>query len=154
MAPKTGKDMYLYYNSGTHASPTWVDIDEVGDVSIDGLSRTIAELKRRAKDFTKGLPGLLSLMTVTFTLLHGLNATVFTALIGYFFAGTVKEYAIMDGSITVAGSQGLRSAFLISEFPFNQPLEDVAGHEVKLSGAYWEEPAGTEIDPDWYTYTT
>lgn len=151
MPPMTGAKMKMYINTGTVAIPVWTEISEVGDVAIDGLSRTVAELKRRAKEFTKGLPGLIGLITASFTLHHGLGAANFTTIQTAFFAGTIKEWAFMNGAITGSGNQGLRCPFLISDFPWNQPLEEASGHEVKLSGAYMEEPAGTEIDPSWYT---
>jgi len=145
--------MYLYRNTGSYTTPTWSEIDEVGDVSISDLSRGTAELKRRASDFTKNLATLIQAISIEFRLHHGLDATTFSALVTNFFAGTVQEFAIMDGPIATAGSQGLRCPCLIEQFPWDQPLEDVSGHDVRLTTAYWESPAGTEVDPVWYTAT-
>jgi len=150
MLPKTGRDCKLYYNTGTVATPVWTEIDEVADVSVDGLERSIAELKRRAKQFTKGLAGLIGMITAGFTLQHGLKPAVFGALITLFFDGTPKEWLIANGDVTVDGTQGLRCPFILSSFPWNQPLEDVSGHECKLSGAYMEDEADDEVDPEWY----
>lgn len=151
MLPKTGRDCKLYYNAGTVAVPVWTEVAEVSDVSIDGLERAVAELKRRANQFTKGLAGLIGMITAGFTLQHGLGATVFTALITNFFAGTPQEWLIANGDVTTAGTQGLRCPFLLSGFPWNQPLEEVSGHECKLSGAYMEDELDAEVDPEWYT---
>ncbi len=150
MSAKTGAQMNLYYNSGTHASPTWVEIEEVGDVSIADFSMGIAELKRRGNSFTKGLATLLQQIAIEFRLIHGVGATVFDTLRAAFLAGTVKEYAIMNGAIATSGTQGLRMFGIIEQFPWDQPLEDVSGHDVRVVCAYAEE-GGSEVDPDWYT---
>lgn len=153
--PSTGHPMKLYYNSVTdistaHASPTWVEVDEIGDVTIPDLSRGMAELKRRASDFTKNLATLIQSINVEFRLHHGLDPTTFDVLVAAFFAGTIMEWLILDHDEGVSGSQGLRMACLLEQFPWDQPLEDVSGHDIRLAVAYWESPAGTEVDPEWY----
>ena len=35
MGLKIGGDWKLYYNSGTNASPTWVEINLVGDINLN-----------------------------------------------------------------------------------------------------------------------
>lgn len=148
--PKTGHNMFLYRNTGTPGTPTWSLVDEVGDVSIPDLNRGLAELKRRANDFTKNLAALIQSIAVEFRLHHGLDATNFDAIRGNFFNGTTEEWAVMNGDITTSGSEGLRLPTLVENFPFDQPLEDVAGHDVRLAIAYMED-GGSEVDPSWYT---
>lgn len=148
MAAKTGHNMKLYINEGSVASPTWTEIAQVGDVSIPDLSRGVAELKRRGNDFTKNLASIIQSISVEFKMFHGLEATMFGTLQAAFFAATPYEYAVMDGDITVTGNQGLRLPALIEQFPWDQPLEDVSSHDVRLAVAYMED-SGTEIDPSW-----
>ena len=148
--PNVGHKMKLYRNTGTHASPAWSEVAEVGDVSIPDLSMGLAELKRRGSDFTKNLPTMIQSIAVEARLIHGLDTTTFAAIRTAFFAGDVEEYAVMDGDITVSGSQGLRVPALVEAFPWDQPLEDVSGHDIRLAVAYLEE-SGSEVDPDWYT---
>jgi len=148
-APATGHKLKLYRNTATIASPTWALVAEVGDVSIPDLSIGLAELKRRANQWTKNLASLFQTIALEFRLHHGLDATTFTALRTAFFAQTISEWAIMDGPIATAGSEGLRCPFLIEQFPWDQPLEDVNGHDVRLASAYMVE-SSTEVDPSWY----
>lgn len=150
LQPRTGKQMKMYRNTGTNASPTWVEVCEVGDVSIADLSMGVAELKRRCKLYTKNIASLIQTIAVEFRLHAGLGATNYSALVAAFFAGTVQEWAIMDDTITNTGAQGLRIPLLIEQFPFDQPLEDVAGHDVRLVTGFLLE-SSTEIDPTWYT---
>ncbi len=151
--PVTGADCFLYYDSGADgAGGAWQLIDEVGDVSFNaGLN--VAEMKRRAKRYTKNLASLYDSFTAEFTLIHGLNSAIFDALRGAFFARTVWEYAFMDGVDGTSASEGFRCPMIITQFPFNQPLEDVAGHQIQLSIAYMLDAGSEEIDPSWDTAT-
>lgn len=148
IGPRTGHDMKMYRNTGTVATPVWLLVDEVGDVSIPDLSRGLAELKRRANEFTKNLPSLIQSIAIEFRLHHGLDATNFDAIRTAFFAGTVEEWAIFNEAIATTDSEGLRIPVLVENFPWDQPLEDVSGHDVRLAVAYMEE-AAAEVDPAW-----
>lgn len=147
--PKTGHKMCMYRNTGNYASPTWALVAEVQDVSIPDLARGLAELKRRANGFTKNLATLIQSIAVEFRLHHGLGVTQFDAIRSAFFAGTANEWAIMDGPIATAGTEGLRCPFLVEQFPWDQPLEDVSGHDVRLAIAYMQSNSSVEIDPSW-----
>lgn len=150
MPALTGHSMKLYRNTGTVAIPVWSEVDEVGDVSIPDLTRGMAELKRRASDFTKNLASLIQSIAVEFRLHHGLDATNFDAIRANFFGAIIEEWAVMNGDIAITGNEGLRLPALVENFPWDQPLEDVSGHDMRLAVAYFEEPAGTEIDPVWF----
>lgn len=148
MSAKTGHKMKLYRNTGTVGSPVWSLVDEVGDVSIPDLSMGLAELKRRANNFTKNLATLIQSIAVEFRLHHGLDAANFDDIRANFFNGTPEEWAIMDGDIETAGSEGLRLPVLVEQFPWDQNLEDVSGHDVRLAIAYMES-GGSEVEPSW-----
>lgn len=146
--PKTGHKCKLYRNTGTVAVPVWAEIAEIGDVSIPDMSRGLAELKRRSTEFTKNLPNIIQSISIEFNFIHGLDATQFTALRAAFWAGTVEEYAIMDGAITAEANEGLRCPCVVENFPWNQPLEEVSQHDIRLTIGYMDESG--EVDPVWY----
>lgn len=153
--PKTGHRMKMYRNTGTYLVPVWSLVNEVGDVSIPDLKRGMAELKRRANDFTKNIASLIQSISIEFRMPSGLGLTTWAAMKANFFAGTAEEWAIMDGDIaTGLGAEGLRCPVLVEDFPWDQPLEDVAGYDFRLVCAYWESPAGTERDPVWLSIAT
>jgi hypothetical protein len=149
-SPKTGARMNLYY-SATFATPSWQLISEVEDVSIPDFTMGMAELKRRSSAYTKNLPTLIQTVSVEFKLWHGLGATAFGALRGYFLAGTAIAIAIMDGPVATPGSEGWKVPMLVEQFPWDQALEDVSSHDIRLVLAYMEDPAGTEVNPSWLT---
>lgn len=150
--PKTGYNMKLYRNTGTFASPTWVEIAEVGDVNLSDFTRQMAELKRRGKQFTKNLASLINSIVITFKLPFGLGASTYTYLRTAFLAGTAFEVAIMSGDITTPGEEGLRCPILLEQFPWNQALEEASGHDVQLKIAYMVS-GGSEVDPVWLVIT-
>lgn len=151
MAPRVGHKMKLYRNTGTAASPAWTEVAEIGDVSIPDLSMGLAELKRRANDYTKNLATMIQSIAVEFRMHFGLDATNFDAMRTNFFAGTIEEYLVYSGTQATSGEEGFRLPALIEQFPWDQPLEDVSGHDIRLAIAYYEEPADTEIEPAWET---
>lgn len=153
LGPKVGHDMYLYRGTGTYASPTWGLISQIGDVNIPELNMGLAELKRRANNFVKNLPTLVQSISVEFNLIHGLDATIFESMIEEFFDGTPRDWLILDGTSATSGAQGLRLPALIQNFPWNQPLEEVSDHQIRLACAYFPVSAGdpeVERDPEWY----
>jgi len=153
--PITGQKMKAYLNTGTHAVPVWSELTSIGDLSISDLSRNMAELKRRNNDFTKNLPSLFATIAIEFRLHFGLNKTVYDTIRGDIFAGTCREYAIMNGAIGTNGNQGLTIQAQVAQFPFDQGLENVAGHDVRLVTGYKEDEVnGGELDPYWYVVGT
>lgn len=150
--PKTGHQMYLYRNTGTTASPTWGLVDEIGDLSISDFTRGLAELKRRANNFTKNLPSLFQSIALEFRLHFGLDQTIYEGIRDDHMNGTPREYAIMANAIAY-DSVGLRCPFLVEQFPWDQSLEDVSGHDVRLAIAYMTS-GGSEVDPSWYSVPT
>jgi hypothetical protein len=147
--PKTGAKCKLYYNTGNNASPVWVLVDEIGDVSLTDFTKNTADLKRRASGHIKKLGSLFSAPTIEFRLHHGLSVVVFERIRDDFLAETVRQWAIANAAIATNGTQGLKFFGLTTEFPWDQPLEDVTGHDVKVVSTYAEE-SSTEVDPEWF----
>jgi hypothetical protein len=146
--PKTGHRMKLYRNTGTVAIPVWAEVGQIGDVSISDLTRLLAQLKRRASNFTVNLASILDSVGVEFRLHFGLGATEYTAIRTAFFAGTTAQWAIMSGDITVVGEEGLVMPAIVEQFPWDQALESVSGHDVRLASGYMVD-AGSDVDPEW-----
>lgn len=147
--PKVGQKCKLYANTGTTDTPVWAEISDIGDTTLDGLELGTAELKRRSSVWTKVLAALFSAFSLNTRLVHGLNKTRFDQIRTDFFARTAREYAVCNGPITSDGTEGFRFAGLLTQFPWDQPLEDVAGHDVVAQHAYYEDENGDEVDPSW-----
>lgn len=149
-SPRTGFNMALYLNTGTTSVPAYTLVSQIGDVSVSDLSRIMAQLKRRGNGFTKNLPAMLDSIAVEFRLHFGLGKTAYDLIRAAFFIATPYLWLILAGpGVNTTGNQGLSLPAIIEQFPWDQPLENVSGHDVRLACAYYEE-SGSEVDPFWF----
>lgn len=146
MALKIGNDLKLYYNTGTIAVPVWTEIKQVGDVTLD-LNVGEAEVDLRESTWILNLPAKITVgLNVAFASNPG--ATIFDALRGFFLNRTSKQFAIASGPIATAGTNYLKCVFFISSFPWAQPTQEMASHDMVLSPGYLED-AGALVEPSW-----
>lgn len=152
MPCEVGFDHKLYYNSATHASPTWVEVAQVGDLSADVLRR-LAEVLIRESRWPGNCVGSFD-ATITFPMLYNPGGTAFDALRTMFFANgssAHKQFYIADGASGTSGTQGLRIACVMENFPWKSNLNAPSMiDQVTLRPAYFEE-SGSRVEPDWYT---
>ena len=95
MANCIGFDGKMYYNTGTNAAPTWVEITGARDVSTSA-SADNPEISDRGSKFKKYCAGMLDLeTTVTVTYRNGDSALA--ALQGIFLNRGVVQIAVLDG---------------------------------------------------------
>lgn len=146
MTLKIGADFKLYYNTGTDASPTWVLVEIVGDVTVP-LSLSTAEIKLRASSWDLGLPARHS-AGFEFFLANDIDGTEWEALRGYFFSKTVVQYASTNGAIAASGVEYFSAFAHFEDFPWDQPLSEVSSHACKLALSYQVE-SGSLIEPSW-----
>ena len=151
MRARTGGQCYMYRSTGTYTTPVWTLVASVEDVNVSDLSRSLAEIKRRSSQFVSNLPALIQTIKLAFKHWFGIDSTNFTAMQSCFFGGNIEEWLVLDDLVATTGSQGLRCPMIVSQFNINEGIEDAVSIDVELSTAYWESPAGTAIDPSWYT---
>lgn len=144
-----GIDRKFYYNSGTDASPTYVEVDLVGDVSLDDFGAVDAEVPIRSSVYTLSLPARLKGFTWSLALAGDIAGAVYEVLRGYAFGRTQAQYADMSGNIIDSGEEGLKAYAFFTDFPFNAPLDDIGSTDATLKAGYFVE-TGTRIDPDWF----
>lgn len=138
--PTLGLDCKTYYNSGTNASPTWVEITDAIDVSFE-YGTTAVEIKSRASINMATLPGLIN-TGATFTLLHTLGTnTVRAALLAIVSGRTPKQFAFMDQAIATTGAIGLKAYMILEAMNGNQPLEEGMTWDITLKPAMFIESA-------------
>jgi len=150
LGPITGSDAYLYFNTGIEGTPVWQEVTEVTDVSFNASLNT-TEMKRRSHRYVKNLSTLYQPFTAEFTLVHGLDDTTFDLLIAAWTSRSVDEWLFFDAPKDNAAGEGYRCPMVITQFTFNQPLEDVSTHQVSLTSAYLYETVATEVEPSWAT---
>lgn len=146
--PVTGGECKLYYNTGTHASPTWVEVTRAINVNV-AINKDEADQKSRASGWA-GKKGTTKTLEFTFSYLKKQGTdTVFDTLQAAALAGTVKEYAVLDGAITVVGCQGIRAFCELFQLNDTQNLD--GSQEIEFVAKYtYTEESSASVEPDWY----
>ena len=146
MAAKTGLDCKLYRNTATWASPSWTLIGNIKDLT-QNLEKVTADVSTRGSVWRRKKTGLKD-GGIEFQMVWDTSDANFTAIQSAFLNDTTIELVALDGVITDAGNEGLRSDFEITAFSREEPLEDAVMVSVTA------EPAYTDNTPTWYTSTT
>jgi hypothetical protein len=147
--PVAGIDCKAYYNSATHATPTWVEIKKGINFSVPdyGVNQVAANSRESVNEaFVNGLVK----NGINFTYLHTRGPdTVRDALAGMVSGRTSKEFAIMDGGIALVGARGVRMYGNMEKFGYTQDLEGAQQYDASLKPAYVIE-ASAKVEPDMY----
>lgn len=131
-----GLSCKLYRNSATFATPTWVEIDEVQDVTV-GLDKNEGVIKKRGSGYELNLPGQKT-TAINFGFLHDdtTNTTSnFDVLRDAYFDDDIIDFLAIDGASGTSGSTGFRAECFVKNFSENEPLEDGVNHDVELKPA-------------------
>lgn len=151
--PLAGLDAKLYYNAGTTDTPTWTEVERARDVAISDFGVNQVEANSRESKWEAYVNGLIKL-GMTFTYLHSRGTdTVRDALLGMVTGRTAKEFAVMDGDITLDGAQGVRAYFNMEKFAPTQDLEGAQVWDASLKPAYRVE-SGSRVEPSYYVVSS
>jgi len=144
-----GQECKLYYNAGTRAARSWVEIKRAVDVTLN-LSKGDADTSRRESSWELKR-GALKQAGIDFGYRYKVGAdTVFDALLDSVLNNTPIELAAMDGDIATAGSQGLAMFCEIMQANRDEPLAD--GVSVAFTAAPTDhEEGGSLAEPEWLT---
>jgi len=135
MSIKLGMEAKLYRNTGTYEAPTWVEMTNVKDLTLN-LEKGEADVTTRANEGWRATAGTLKEGSVEFEMVWDPTDEGFTAVKDAWFNGTSIELAVMDGDITVDGTQGLRATFAVISFTRNEPLEEAMSVNVSVKPTY------------------
>ncbi|TXH48569.1 MAG: hypothetical protein E6Q97_24490 [Desulfurellales bacterium] len=134
-----GKNCKLYYNSGTYASPTWVEVKNVKDLTLT-LTYDEAEVSTRGggKQYE---PTLLD-SQIEFEMVRDTADSVQTALLAAFENQTVLDLAVAEGAIATNGTKYYRDDYKIFSSPHNEALADVKRIPLTFKPCYSENASG------------
>jgi len=144
MATRLGMDAKLYRNTGTYAAPTWVEVSNVKDVTLN-LEKGEADVTTRANAGWRATVGTLKDASIEFQMVWDTVDAGFDAIRQAFFGNTPLEFAVMDGDITDPDSEGLRATFDIFNFTRNEALEEAILVDVSIKPTY------ADNAPEWIT---
>jgi len=135
VATKLGLDAKLYRNTGAPGSETWVEIGNVKDVTLS-LEKGEADVTTRANAGWRATVGTLKDASVEFQMVWDNDDAHFEAIRDAFLGNAPIEFAVMDGEMWDAASQGLRATFDIFNFTRNETLEEAIMVDVTLKPTY------------------
>ena len=135
MGFKLGMEARLYRNTGTYETPTWTEIDNVKDVTLN-LETGEADVTTRANNGWRATAATLKDGSVEFEMVWDTADAGFTAIQEAYFDNTSIEFAVMDGDIATSGTQGLRATMAVTNFSRNEPLEEAITVSVTIKPTY------------------
>ena len=111
----SGKETFLYYNSATNASPTWVEIPRARNVQVnDGPA--LADVEFHGATATAQIPGYAGFTgTFEYVRRRGTDA-VYDALKAAADAGNIIEIVHLNGTILLTASVGWRAPCIFGQF--------------------------------------
>jgi predicted secreted protein len=137
-----GLNAKLYRNTGTQQNPTWTEIANVKDLTLN-LEKGEADATTRAAGGWRQTVATLKEATVEFEMVWNPSDAGFSAIKDAFFNNTALDLAIMDGPLPPPSgqtSQGLRAEWVVTKFSRNEPLEEVLTVSVTLKPTYGSAP--------------
>jgi len=144
MSTRLGMDAKLYRNTGDYATPVWVEVSNVKDVTLN-LEKGEADVTTRANGGWRATVGTLKDASIEFQMVWDTVDAGFDAIRQAFFNNTPIEFAVMDGDITDPDSEGLRATFDIFNFTRNEALEEAILVDVSIKPTY------ADNAPEWIT---
>ena len=145
MSVKLGLDARLYFcAAGMGGTPTWTELTNVKDVTLN-LETGEADVTTRGNAGWRASVATLKDGSIEFEMVWDTEDAGFTAIKDAYFNNAAIAFAVMDGDITTAGSQGLQADFTITNFSRNEPLEEA------LTVSVTAKPTYSTVAPAWVT---
>ena len=123
MAVRLGLDAKLYRNTGTFAAPVWNEVKNVKDVTLN-LEAGEADVTTRGNAGWRATVATLKDGSIEFEMVWDTADDDFAAIRDTFLNRAGVEFAVMDGDITLTGSQGLQATCIVTNFSRNESLEE------------------------------
>lgn len=120
--PGVGLDRKLYRNTASYATPTWAEIENVQDLTINDET-TAADASSRKSAFKRYLAGQIDI-SIEFSSVHDTDDADYEALLDAKRGRTNLDIAAMDGAIATSGNRGVRGEMMVETGNRNQPLDD------------------------------
>ncbi len=138
MARKLGMEGKLYFTSAggpLPGTPAWTLAGNVRDVALN-MDTGEADVTTRGNNGWKAKVGTLKDGSVDFESIWDPSDPFFGFLFAAFMNKTAIGLAIMDGDITVAGSEGLVGDFAVIKCTRDEKLEDAMKAQITVSLTY------------------
>ena len=114
----SGRETYLYHNTGTNASPTWTELVRARNIQTsDGPG--LSEIEFHGANATANIPGYDKFSgSFEYVRRRGTDS-VFSALVTAMRARNPIELQFLNNEVTTDGATGWRAPVLLGEFAEN-----------------------------------
>lgn len=144
---RMGKNAKLYRNTGSYASPTWDEVDNVRDLTWSGDPEKV-DVTVRGLSANGGWkmyePGLRDLV-MGWQMNHDPDDTDWSAFLTAYSAGSTVELLALDRA-TGTGAKGVRALVKVFKFAYGQPLNAQQTTDVEVGPAL-----NSDAAPAFYT---
>jgi len=145
----TGLEAKDYYNSGTHASPVWVEIARQKGSKLPRSKEEIS-WKDRDSPYEKTRGGHTTLgISFTYRHVRGADDAVRDALLSSLINGTAVEIATFDAAITQVGAVGFRQYVEVTKMDRGAETGAVVTYDVEAKHTEYYESSSL-IEPGDY----
>ena len=135
MAFVLGLNAKLYRNTGSHGSPTWNEVQNVRDVTLN-LEAGEADVTTRGNAGWRATVATLKDASVEFEMVWDTADAGFTAIKNAYLTNAPIGFQVRDG----VGGQGLQADFMITQFSRSEPLEEAISVSVTSKVTYSTTP--------------
>src|SRR5262245_49997703 len=135
MAVKLELEAKLYRNTGSVGTPTWNEIINVKDLTLN-LEAGEADVTTRGNNGWRATVATLKDGSIEFEMVWDTEDEDFEAIRDTFLNRTSVEFAVLDGGILESGSQGLRATCMVTNFSRNEALEEAITVSVTVKPTY------------------
>ena len=142
MPIQLGMNAKLSRNTGTFAVPTWSEIKNVRDLTLN-LESGEADVTTRGNNGWRATVATLRDASVEFEMVWDTGDAEFEAIKDAYFNNSSVTLGVFDQDNTVTGAQGLHAVMTVSSFSRNEALEEAITVSVSVK------PTFSTDAPEW-----
>ena len=141
---RIGLEMYLYRNTATYGSPTWVLVEAIRDLTTT-LQKATADFSTRGTGKWRAKRGALRDFDVEFEMVADYADVDFVALQDAFLNDTQLDLMLLNGTSATSGAKGWRIQAEVLKFSGKEPLEGAVMVDVGMSVCYDPDHPPTQV---------
>lgn len=141
-----GRKCKLLINTGSRASPVWVEAKKTPGVKV-ALSKKLAALETRESPWDKKLAANKEFkITFDYIKTKGIADALWDILHASYWTDDPVEFAVVDGAIADAGASGWRAFMLCGKLDRDEELAKTVTHSLEFELTEYYE-AGALCEP-------
>lgn len=135
MSVKVGFEFVMYRNTGVWGSPTWAEIENLGDVTTQLSKEKIDASKRgtagsvRYKQYRSGMIDSM----LSFKMFWDDADADFLAILAAFLSGSTIDIVALSNTIVTSGARGPRAEWEVFKCERGEPLNGMVTADIEIA---------------------